>query len=91
MKYIESLELEELKSLLEGKNVGLIKDENNDVSVEINGKNFIGERFEFILNVLKMSQREFYRLENIFERYYGEEYFDYETEEQYEFDDEAEE
>ncbi len=71
----ETLLIEELKSLLEGKTIDFL-DLEEGIKIKINGKDFKDHRFEFLHKVLNMSSKRFELMFNILDRYDNEEYWE---------------
>lgn len=71
----EDLEFEELKTLLNGGIIDFYEDDN--IKLKITGNNFKDcNDFKFILSLLNMTDKEFYLMQNILDRYNNEEYWD---------------
>ena len=70
----EPLLIEELETLLKGGEIDFLV--LGQYKIKITGENFTEDRFESILEILKMTDTEYYLMENILGRYNNEEYWD---------------
>ena len=71
----ETLTIEELKSLLEGKTIDFLDLEEQNIKIKINGKYFDCYVFKFFVEVLNMSDKRCELMFDILERYDNGEYW----------------
>lgn len=77
----ETLQIEELKTLLKGGTIDFLDLEEQNTKIRINGKDFDSDLIKFISQVLDMGEVEFYLMEDILERYNNGDYWDWDLEE----------